>query len=88
MAVTGEEGYFNTKVAYIAESGSPKKRVKRLAIMDADGYNNRYLSSGKNLVTPPQRISPGWDNMFFSFKSWIFFKFLRGKLIDLCHFSC
>ena len=57
MAVTGEEGYFNTKVAYIAESGSPKRRVKRLALMDADGYNNRYLSSGKNLVLTP-RISP------------------------------
>lgn len=57
MAVTGEEGYFNTKVAYIAESGSAKKRVKRIAIMDADGYNSRYLSSGKNLVLTP-RISP------------------------------
>jgi TolB protein len=57
MAVTGEQGYFNTKIAYIAESGSPKKRIKRLAIMDSDGYNSRYLSSGKNLVLTP-RISP------------------------------
>jgi len=57
MAVTGEEGYFNTKVAYISESGSAKKRIKRLALMDSDGFNNKFLSSGKNLVLTP-RISP------------------------------
>jgi TolB protein len=57
MAVTGEQGYFNTKIAYIAESGSAKKRIKKIAIMDSDGYNNRILSSGKHLVLTP-RISP------------------------------
>ena len=56
-AVTGEQGYFNTKIVYIAESGSAKKRVKKLALMDSDGYNNKYLSSGKYLVLTP-RISP------------------------------
>lgn len=55
--ITGEEGYFDTRVVYIAESGPAKKRVKRLAIMDQDGANHRYLSNGDALVLTP-RFSP------------------------------
>ena len=56
--VTGEGGYFNTKVAYIDESG-PRgtKRVRRLAIMDWDGHNNVYLTSGAHMVLTP-RFAP------------------------------
>jgi len=53
--ITGEAGYFNTKVAYIDESGPKgKKRVRRLAIMDWDGYNNIYLTDGVHMVLTPQ----------------------------------
>jgi TolB protein len=55
--ITGEGGYFDTRIVYIAESGPLNKRVKRLAIMDQDGANNRYLTSGANLVLTP-RFSP------------------------------
>lgn len=55
--LTGEEGYFDTRIVYIAESGPPQKRVKRLAIMDQDGENHKYLTDGKNLVLTP-RFSP------------------------------
>lgn len=55
--ITGEDGYFDTRVVYIAESGPPKKRIKRLAIMDQDGANHRYLSNGDSLVLTP-RFSP------------------------------
>lgn len=55
--MTGETGYFDTRIVYIAESGPPNKRVKRLAIMDQDGHNHRYLTDGKNLVLTP-RFSP------------------------------
>lgn len=55
--ITGEEGYFDTRVVYVAESGPAKKRVKRLAIMDQDGANHRYLTSGDELVLTP-RFSP------------------------------
>src|SRR5919197_6173551 len=44
--ITGEEGYFDTRIVYIAESGPATKRVKRLALMDQDGYNHRYMTSG------------------------------------------
>lgn len=55
--LTGEIGYFDTRIAYVAESGPPRKRIKRLAIMDQDGANHRFLTNGKNLVLTP-RFSP------------------------------
>ena len=55
--ITGEEGYFDTRIVYVAESGPADKRVKRLAIMDQDGANNRFLTDGRALVLTP-RFSP------------------------------
>jgi len=55
--ITGEDGYFDTRIVYISESGPQDKRIKRLAIMDQDGANHRYLTDGKNLVLTP-RFSP------------------------------
>lgn len=55
--ITGEEGYFDTRIVYVAESGPPAKRIKRLAIMDQDGANNRLLTDGRALVLTP-RFSP------------------------------
>lgn len=55
--ITGEAGYFDTRVVYIAERGPFNKREKRLAIMDQDGANHKYLTDGKNLVLTP-RFSP------------------------------
>jgi TolB protein len=55
--ITGEAGYFDTRVVYIAESGPAERRVKRLAIMDQDGANHRFLTDGADLVLTP-RFSP------------------------------
>jgi len=55
--LTGEDGYFDTRVVYIAESGPPDRRIKRLAIMDQDGQSHRYLTDGSHLVLTP-RFSP------------------------------
>ncbi|MCG8597504.1 MAG: Tol-Pal system beta propeller repeat protein TolB [Kiloniellales bacterium] len=55
--LTGEDGYFDTRVVYIAESGPQTRRVKRLAIMDQDGENHRFLTDGGSLVLTP-RFSP------------------------------
>ena len=54
---TGDIGYFDTRVVYVAESGSQSRRLKRLAIMDQDGHNHQYLTSGADLVLTP-RFSP------------------------------
>jgi len=55
--VTGEEGYFDTRVAYVSETGPGNNRTKRIAIMDQDGANNRYLTDGKTIALTP-RFSP------------------------------
>lgn len=55
--LTGEEGYFDTRIVYVAESGPKDRRVKRLAIMDQDGHNPRMLTNGQSLVMTP-RFSP------------------------------
>ena len=55
--LTGEKGYFDTRIVFVDESGPKDKRVKRLAIMDQDGANVRYLTRGDELVLTP-RFSP------------------------------
>jgi TolB protein len=55
--VTGEEGYFDTRVAYVSETGPLNNRVKRIAIMDQDGANNRYITDGSTIALTP-RFSP------------------------------
>ena len=55
--MTGERGYFDTRIVYIAESGPKDKRIKRLAVMDQDGYNHQFLTNGSSLVLTP-RFSP------------------------------
>jgi TolB protein len=55
--LTGEDGYFDTRIVYVSESGPLNERIKRLAIMDQDGANHRYLTDGKALVLTP-RFSP------------------------------
>ena len=55
--ITGEKGYFDTKIAYVSEEKKGTELVKRIAIMDYDGNNHQFLTNGKNLVLTP-RFSP------------------------------
>jgi TolB protein len=55
--ITGEDGYFDTRIVYVSESGPHIRRIKRLAIMDQDGENHRFLTDGSALVLTP-RFSP------------------------------
>ncbi|MAM67491.1 MAG: Tol-Pal system beta propeller repeat protein TolB [Rhodospirillaceae bacterium] len=55
--ITGESGYFDTRIVYISESGPAKRRIKQLSIMDQDGANHRFLTDGRDLVLTP-RFSP------------------------------
>lgn len=56
--LTGEDGYFNTQVVYVAESGPFDRRIKRLAIMDQDGANNRILGDQPSSLVLTPRFSP------------------------------
>lgn len=62
--ITGEEGYFDTRIVYIAETGPKGNRTKRLAIMDSDGENIRYLTDGSNMVLTP-RFSPNMQQVAY-----------------------
>ncbi len=55
--LTGESGYFDTRIIYVAEEGPKTQRVKKLAIMDQDGFNTKYLTLGNELVLTP-RFNP------------------------------
>jgi TolB protein len=67
--LTGEKGYFDTRVVYVDESGPKNQRVKRLAIMDQDGANHRYLSDGRAIVLTP-RFSPSRQEItYMSYES-------------------
>src|SRR5665811_447430 len=55
--LTGEKGYFDSRVVFVDETGSKERRVKKLALMDQDGANVRYLTKGADLVLTP-RFSP------------------------------
>ncbi len=55
--ITGEKGYFDTRIVFISESGPPLARKKRLAVMDEDGANPIFLTRGDYLVLTP-RFNP------------------------------
>jgi TolB protein len=63
--ITGEKGYFDTRIVFVDESGPKDKRMKRLALMDQDGFNVRLLTTGQNLVLTP-RFSPSTQEITFT----------------------
>jgi TolB protein len=67
--MTGEDGYFDTRIVYVSESGPFDRRIKRLAIMDQDGENHRFLTDGSDLVLTP-RFSPTLQEItYLSYRS-------------------
>ena len=77
--LTGEEGYFDTRIIYVSETGKKTQRYKKLAIMDQDGANVKYLTLGNELVLTP-RFSP--TNQLVTYLS--YFKNLpRVYLLDI-----
>ncbi|HEY2133695.1 MAG TPA: Tol-Pal system beta propeller repeat protein TolB [Acetobacteraceae bacterium] len=60
----GEKGYFDTRIVYIAGTGPRDRRIKRLAIMDQDGENNRFLTDGSFMALTP-RFHPTRDQIAF-----------------------
>jgi len=77
--LTGEEGYFDTRIIYVAEEGPKTKRIKKLAIMDQDGANTKYLTLGNELVLTP-RFSP--TNQMVTYLSY-FRNLPRVYLLDI-----
>lgn len=62
--LTGESPFFDSRIAYIAETGPKDHRVKRLAIMDSDGANHRFITNGQSLALTP-RWSPDYKSIAY-----------------------
>jgi TolB protein len=62
--LTGEKGYFDSRVVFVDETGAKERRVKRLAMMDQDGAGVRYLTRGDDLVLTP-RFSPSTQEITY-----------------------
>ncbi|OJY40870.1 MAG: Tol-Pal system beta propeller repeat protein TolB [Rhizobiales bacterium 64-17] len=62
--LTGEKGYFDTRIVFVDETGPKDRRVKRLAIMDQDSANLRYLTRGEDLVLTP-RFNPSTQEITY-----------------------
>jgi len=62
--LTGEGPYFDSRVVYVSESGPKNNRTKRLAIMDQDGANHRFITNGQNIVLTP-RYSPNGQKIVY-----------------------
>ena len=62
--LTGEKGYFDTRIVYISESGPATRRIKRLAIMDQDGENHKFLTNGAAMALTP-RFSPNLQKVSY-----------------------
>ena len=77
--LTGEEGYFDTRIIYVSEEGPKTQRIKKLAIMDQDGANTKYLTLGNELVLTP-RFNP--SNQMVTYLSY-FRNLPRVYLLDI-----
>jgi TolB protein len=62
--LAGRPGSFDTRIAYVAESGTKNARVKRIALMDSDGTSHRYLTAGDTTALTP-RLAPGGDRLAY-----------------------
>jgi len=62
--LTGEGAYFDTRIVYVSETGPARRRIKRLAIMDYDGANHRFLTNGQWTVLTP-RFAPNQQTITF-----------------------
>ena len=67
--ITGEGGYFDSRVVYVSESGPKNARAKRLAVMDYDGANVQYLTDSSTIVIAPRFSPDGGRILYTSFQS-------------------
>ncbi len=62
--LSGESPFFDSRIVYVAETGPKNRRVKRIAVMDSDGANHRFLTNGQNIVLTP-RYSPDYKKILY-----------------------
>ncbi len=65
--LTGEGAYFDSRIVYVAESGPKDNRVRRIAVMDTDGANHRFLTNGQSIVLTPRFAPDGRTITYMSY---------------------
>ncbi len=89
--LTGEHGYFDTRVVFVAESGPRGNRVRRLAIMDQDGANPSYLTDGSTMVFTPRFSSNNQEITYMALRptgaTIYLFNIVTGRQEALGHFN-
>ncbi len=81
--ITGETGYFDSRLVYVSESGPKNARLKRLAISDYDGAGTQYLTDSSTIVLAPRFSPEGGRILFTSFET----GFPRIKMMDIASVS-
>jgi TolB protein len=66
--ITGEDGYFDSQIVYVSETGPALDRIKRIAIMDQDGANHRFLTDGGDLVLTPRFNPEGTSIAYMAYR--------------------
>ena len=89
--LTGEGGYFDTRVVFVAESGPKTRRIRRLAIMDQDGANPNYLTEGVDQIFTPRFSSTSQQITYMELRddgaAVYLFDTETGRRESLGHFS-
>ena len=67
--LTGEKGYFDTRIVFVAEGGARASRTKRLAVMDQDGANPSYIPVGSDIIMTPRYSSTSQEITFMELKA-------------------
>lgn len=65
--LTGEGAYFDSRIVYVAESGPKNNRTRRIAVMDTDGANHRFLTNGQSIVLTPRYAPDGRTITYMSY---------------------
>ena len=80
--ITGEDGYFDSQIVYVSETGPALDRIKRIAIMDQDGANHRFLTDGSDLVLTPRFDPEGTSIAYMAYRSRVPQIYQRNLLVD------
>ncbi|MEM8951710.1 MAG: Tol-Pal system beta propeller repeat protein TolB [Pseudomonadota bacterium] len=80
--ITGESGYFDSQIVYVSETGPALDRIKRIAVMDQDGANHRFLTDGSDLVLTPRFHPAGTSIAYMAYRGQVPQIYERNLLTD------
>ena len=80
--ITGEDGYFDSRIVYVSETGPALDRIKRIAVMDQDGANHQFLTDGSDLVLTPRFDPEGNSIAYMAYRGQVPQIYQRNLLVD------